>query len=203
MTTPFRQRVTCPECGCVHTVETALERWIRGHPSLKSADGIVRFDGDILLHRYLIATDKRGARDIQALMFIEAKAFGAVLTDCQRDTLSLWSQVLRNRRKNIHRGPRGRHATDHCPLATAYSHKFGRSIRLKLFGGHLLRLSHGDPPSSEWIEWDGKRISEDQLVLLLRFELDPDSLRPIDWRRRYSAFQNPELFARAAPCPTA
>jgi hypothetical protein len=60
-----------------------------------------------------------------------------------------------------------------------------------MFGGHLLQLSNDDPTTSE-LRWDLKhKISIEQLVKLLRFELDPDNpTMPIDWRRRYSDFEN-------------
>ncbi len=189
MTRTFKDSIHCPHCGRLHTVETALERWIRGQETMDSRRaGIVRFDLDILLHRYLIATDKKSSRDIQCLMFIEAKTFGAGLTLAQQDTLSLFNQVLRNRRRNIHREKQGRHATNHVPLANAFSYVKRKNVRLKLFGGHLLQMSGVDPETSKWLLWDCKPITMPILLGLLRFDIDPDSLRPIDWRRRYSSF---------------
>jgi len=199
MTRAFNGLVTCPQCGHIHTAETAFERWMRNEPQLDSRDvGIVRFDCDVLLHRYKRTEDKKSSRDLQCLMFVEVKTFSADVTLPQKDTLSLMAQVLRNRRQNKHHAKRGRHVADHNPLALAFSWLLGRSVRLRMFGGHLLQLSGADPVSSTALLWDHKSITVDQLLGLLRFDLDPDSLRDMDWRRRYSAFdQRPPLFDHA------
>jgi hypothetical protein len=175
---------------------------MRNDPRLESQDGIVRFDCDVLLHRYKFPCDKKSSRNIQCLMFLEVKTFGAEPTMAQRDTLSIMSQALRNRRRNIHRLKRGRHLDDHVPLALAFSWLLGRDVRLKMFGGHLLQLSADDPATSEWIAWDRRRIQPADLVALLRFELDPDSLNPIDWRRRYSTFEDEKIWDRTQPSQT-
>jgi len=189
MTRRFGNLVNCPHCGRSHTAETAVERWIRNCRELDSIQaGIARFDIDVLMHRYLTLRDKRGTRLVQAIMFLEIKTLGAELADAQQDTLGMLSQVLRNRRRNMYRDKRGRHLGDHSPLASAYSHMMGRRVRLRMFGGHLLRLSGTSPTDSDWMTWDNKRINVHQLIALLRFDLDPDTLRPIDWRRRSGAF---------------
>jgi hypothetical protein len=47
----------------------------------------------------------------------------------------------------------------------------------------------GDAPdTSKWLEWDWRPIGLSTLVELLALERDPDTMRPIDWRRRYSDF---------------
>lgn len=169
---------------------------MRDDPELDSQDaGIVRFDCDVLLHKYKVTVDKKSSRDLQCLMFVEVKTHSAPIDAPQRDTLSLMAQVVRNRRRNKHRDKRGRHCGDHDPLASAFSWLLGRNIRLRMFGGHLLRLSGSDPLDSERMTWDGKPITLQQLRALLRFELDPDSLQPIDWRRRYSSFEERTLFS--------
>jgi hypothetical protein len=166
---------------------------MRNHPDLDSGPsaGIVRFDIDILIHRYLMLNDKRGSREIQCLMFVEVKTYNAKPTTTQQDTLSLFSQVLRNRKTNMHRKRRGMHAEDHIAPTIAISRIRNKRVRLRMFGGHLLQLSNDDPTTSE-LRWDLKhKISIEQLVKLLRFELDPDNpTMPIDWRRRYSDFEN-------------
>lgn len=194
MTRAFGGHLDCPHCGASMTAETELEREIRNEPTVDSCRvGIVRFDLDILLHRYMFHTDKRGSRDIQAMMFIEVKTNGAVLTLAQRDTLSILSQCLRNRRRNINSDKKGLHLENHIPLAMAYSHVLRRKIALRLFGGHLLQLSGKGLKSSSIIMWDGKRIDVETFWKLIRFELDPDSLRKLDLRRRYSDFSQKEL----------
>jgi len=188
MTRQYSGLVHCPHCGRSHTEETAFERWMRNHHGLRSEDGIVRFDCDVLLHKYMMVSDKRSSRLIQCLMFIEVKTHSAGTTLAQRDTLSLFSQVLRNRRRNMHGDKKGLHATDHTPLTVAWSRLNKRNIRLRMFGGHLLQLSGTDPENSAHIAWDKKPIDLGMLVQLLRFEIDPDTLGVFDWRRRYSSF---------------
>ena len=189
MTRRFGGFINCPKCGHSHTNESALERWIRNDRQLDSiGSGIVRFDIDILLHRYNFSKDHKGARNVQAMMFIEAKTHGAELTPSQQGTLSALSQILRNRRANMHQDKLGRHASDHVPPATVVDPKRQTEHALYLYGGHLLRMSDVDPMQSEWMEWDNKPITADQLRSLLLFEIDPDTFRPIDWRRRSAAF---------------
>lgn len=73
-------------------------------------------------------------------------------------------------------------------MARAFSWLLGRAVGLRMFGGHLLQLSGADPVTSDRMQWDRKVITLEQLIGLLRFDLDPDSLAVMDWRRRYSAF---------------
>jgi len=150
----------------------------------------MRFDLDVLLHKYLTFDDKKGRRDIQCLMFVEVKTFGAEITKQQRDTLSLFSQVLRNRHVNINSNRKGRHALNHIPPCSCLSIFKGKMVTLRMFGGHLLTLERDDPENSNSILWDYKPISKEQLVQLLSFEIDPDSFRAMDWRRRYSDFRS-------------
>lgn len=188
MTRKFDGLVQCPECKAFHTAETPFERWMRDNEHLDSRiEGIVCFDCDVLLHKYKVAVDKKGSRDIQCLMFIEVKSHAGDVSESQRDTLGLFDQVLRNRHPNIHSQPR-RQVTDHEPLASCKSAKLKRIIKVRLYGGHLLQLQANTPEDSEWMMWDRKTIDVQQLLALLRFEIDPDRLRPIDWRRRSSCF---------------
>ena len=195
MTRAFRTLIMCPRCGAEHSAESAFERWMRDHPALGSREaGIVRFDCDVLLHKYARHVDKKSERTLQCVMFVEVKTFGADVTPAQRDTLSMFSQVLINRRRNRHAPRHGRHADDHIAPAVVTSLIQGGPVRLRLFGGHLLRLADADPVTSAWMRWNGAAITCDQLVSLLRFDLDPHTLRPIDWRRRYSSFETSYLW---------
>ena len=186
MTTPYREHTTCPHCGSTIDTETPFNRWMRANPRLDSIRaGFVRFDGDQILHRYMRPELPNGMRrEVQAIMVIEVKTFGAVLSPQQQDTLSLFSQVLRNRRDNMHQQKRGLHALDHTPLARAISRMHNREVRLRMFGAHLLRMEADSPETSKWIEWDHKRIDVPTLEALILFDLDPDTLTRMDWRPR-------------------
>ena len=185
LTRPFRQTIECEHCGKQTTNETAFQRWLRAHREFDSiAQGIVRFDADMILHRYKMVHDGRGSRDVQCLMFIEVKTFNAPVTKAQRDTLSLFSQFLRNRKPNMH-GPRtGRHASVTSP-PQAYSQLLDKWITVRTFGYHLLTFSGSCPADSGTIRWDTTEISQFDLVKLLKFERDPDHpFVAMDWRRR-------------------
>lgn len=185
MTRSMNARLECPTCRCQMSMESHFERWMRDHRLLRSEEGIVRFDLDVLLHRYMVKEDGIGKRDIQAMMFIEVKSFASDVTESQRDTIHLLNQVLRNRKPNINGDRNKWNAKDHVPLCKAFSTVKGREVALKLLGGHLLVFEGAGPDDSAWIEWDRKRISKQQLVKLLRFELDPDDPRILlDIRRR-------------------
>jgi hypothetical protein len=54
--------------------------------------------------------------------------------------------------------------------------------RVLFFGVHVLTLSHDRPDTSDWMEWDGRRITIKELIKLLRFELDPNKLTPFPTR---------------------
>ena len=184
MTRSYNERIRCPQCGHDHTTETAFERWMRNNNHLDSvSESIVRFDLDLLLHRYKSPVDGKGTREIQCMMFIEVKTFSAKISEAQKDTLGLLNQVLRNRKPNIHSKPRRQVSGQ---IRKAYSAMIKRDVALHLYGGHLLQLSGACPETSDRMIWDNQYVI-DQFCLteLLKFKRDPD--RPellIDLRRR-------------------
>lgn len=185
MTRQFNSRVRCQTCGSLTTEESPMERWIRNHRQLDSKNGIVRFDVDILLHRFKTFRDLKGIRDIEFMMFIEVKTFNADLNRSQRDTLGILNQVLRNRRANMHSEPR-RQIAGQPPKV--YSKAKQRDIPLRMLGGHLLQLSGSDPDDSKLMRWDYQEIDKQTLVDLMLFDRDPDNLSAskTDWMRRRS-----------------
>ena len=195
MTRQFNSRIRCQHCGNLTTEESPMERWIRNHPRLDSKNGVVRFDVDILLHRFKVTSDLKGEREIEFMMFIEVKTFGAELTRAQRDTLGLLNQTLRNRRKNNHSNPKRQ--SEGQPQKS-YSIAKQKEISLRLLGGHLLQMSGVDPDTSDWLKWDTKQITAEDLVDLMLFDRDPDNLtaRKEDWLRRRS-----KPFSRYVPAP--
>ena len=186
MTRTFNEHIRCERCGFQQTAETDFERWMRNHSQLNSRHGIVRFDLDVLLHRYKVIDDGKGSRDIQCLMFIEVKTYMATPSPCQRDTLSMFNQVLRNGKPNVHSVPR--HHPVNRPVKV-YSHMLKRQVTLRMFGGHLLQMDGSSPENSSRMLWDNQDIDVQWLLELLRFERHPD--RPhlmLDHRRRSRAW---------------
>jgi hypothetical protein len=90
---------------------------------------------------------------------------------------------------------RGKLKPGHDPDARIiYSVMNGCKIQLICYGVHKLRLSGSAPDASQWITWDDKPINEQTLTLLLRFDIHPDSLRPMEHRRHKRADHTPTLF---------
>lgn len=98
-------------------------------------------------------------------------------------------QLISNRRSNRHQKIRRRQA-EGSPLEL-HSKLGGRKVRVKLYGVHLLQFSGTDPADSEFIWWDGKLISEETLIKLLRIDIDPDDFSEVDPRNHHK--QPPEL----------
>lgn len=183
MTRSFNEKIRCTQCGCEHTAETDFERWFRNNKNLDSKTaGIVRYDLDVLLHKYKNTSDRIGDRTIQCLMFIEVKTFFAEPSPAQSDSLFLFDQILRNRRPNINSGVRRQTQSQ---ITKAYSQMMKKDIALKMYGGHLLQMNASCPVSSTMILWDRKIINVEILEELLRFERNPDNFNSfLDDRRR-------------------
>ena len=176
MTKPFNQQFHCPNCNTWQSQESIFSRWIRNNPHLESADGYSVSDQDYWIHKY--KTDDRD-RQLQLMMMVEIKTLGGTVSAAQRDTLYLANQIMRNRRETPTRPLR--YQAGNAPL-TAYSTMLRRNIQVRIFGIHVLRFSGLGPTDSKWMIWDNREITESQLTGLLRFDIDPDTLRPLELR---------------------
>ncbi len=178
MTRAFYQTIHCPHCGQVITMETEFSRWVRNHPELDSKQGFAVTDQDVFWHQF---RTERG-RDFQLMMHIEIKTCGAKPTTSQQDTLGMVNQMTRNRRET---------PTKECYNQSgnaprqALSLMTGRWIWLRHYGVHLLRFSGLGPTDSATIWWDSSEIDKPTLVSILRFDLDPDTLKPMDFRSHH------------------
>lgn len=180
MTRPFNIKYQCHNCGCMTTAETGFGRWLRENKSLDSKEAaVVCNDVDYIVHKY----KTHEGRQVQCLMFVEVKTNGADMSPQQRDTQGLVYQFLNNRRQNIHKSKPLQ--VDGRPR-NAKSLMTGLMVDVRSFGVHLLQFEKTGPHDSEWIKWDRVDISEHQLVGLLRFDLDPDSLGPLDLRLHHA-----------------
>lgn len=173
MTRQFNQQVHCPNCNTWITHETSFGRWIRNNKELDSKIGYSVIDQDYWIHQY----KRHQSREFQCIMGIEIKTFGMELTDSQRDTLHIINQLMRNRRQVNLNYQAGSGTT-----ALGKSTLTGKNIILRAYGMHVLTFSHLGPYDSEWISWDKKRINIKILTKILRFDLDPDTLRKLDLR---------------------
>lgn len=183
MTRPCHTHIQCPICRSLITIETGFGRWIRERRDLGSVKiGLAVNDVDFSVHRY--KTDAWG-RDLQLFMEIEVKTHGAEPSKSQSDTLVLKDQLLNNRKNT----PTKINAKSQASYAIrrAYSLQHKKVITVWSFGCYLLQFEQIGPDDSQWIKWGKRRtiITEDQLAALLRFDLDPDTLQPLDLRSHH------------------
>lgn len=179
MTSSFRQKIQCTNCGIQITAETSFSRWIRERADLDSNGfGISVMDMDYIVHRYRTEL----GRKFQCIMVVEVKTHNAKMSDAQRDTAHVINQIMRNRKQTPTKNVQWQ--AGNGPL-TVYSIYTKSKVVLRAFGVHVVTFEKLGPDDSQWIKWDGKEISADQLAALLRFDLDPDTLNPMDWRRHH------------------
>lgn len=177
MTRPFNQTFHCPNCKTWHTSETLFGRWIRNNSDLESQYGYCVTDQDYWIHRF----KTYGNRAFQLLMLVEVKTNGASLTPAQTDTLHIINQFLRNRRST----PTKESGWQPGNVLNAYSTMNGAQVSVRAYGMHVLKFSGLGPDDSAEIWWDDNLICPEKLTQILRFDLDPDSLRPIDLRNHH------------------
>jgi len=60
------------------------------------------------------------------------------------------------------------------------------------YGVHKLRLSGPTPDQSDRITWDNKSIDTEQLIKVLRYDLSPDTLKPMENRSHKKRIQLPD-----------
>jgi hypothetical protein len=142
--------------------------------------------------RYGIRTSanrNRPDREVMYLMLVEIKTHGANLTPAQQDQLSIINQVIRTDPWKEQRVS-GRFIGGHDQnVRHVFSPMAKKQVRVISYGVHLLRMSGSTPTDSDWIGWDGKPISAEQLVNLLRFDLNPDTLRVEEHRNHKRVIQ--------------
>lgn len=187
MTIEFRQSTPCPNCGYDIPLETPFSQWIRERKDYDSKIGFVLMDKDLIVHRYMTNND----RTIPYIMCVEVKTKNREMDATQRDTFWTFSQLIRNRRIT----PTSKIPMQSNPHTLKIYSSFNlRYFHIRSFGGHVLRLSETTPDDSKTILWDEKKIDLDTLMKLLKFELNPDTLGPIDNRLHHKKENQPGLF---------
>jgi hypothetical protein len=127
--------------------------WTRGIDRLPSQIYSLT-DVDLVVHRHF-------PRNTQLLMLVEQKAFNAVVGFAQRDTLLILHQLLSVANGGWVRTQRGEQA------------------QVMYFGLHILTLSHRTPQTSQTILWNDFPVSLDELIRILRFDIDPRTVRKL------------------------
>ena len=182
MTTPFRRTARCPSCNYDIPLEDEISDWIRHHPQLRSGDGFTFMDKDLICHRFKTTH----GREFQCIMFIEFKILGRQLDDTQRDTMHITDQMFRTDRST----PTKKKRTHNGETPTrVWSVKSKKWVSVKAFGYHLVRMNGRTPDTSTQILWDKREITKEELVALLQFNLDPDTLRPLSWRIHHAKME--------------
>jgi hypothetical protein len=100
----------------------------------------------------------------------------------QMDTGFLIDQLMRNRRQTPTHTPSLQAGNSFTRIYSAYQKKY---VYVKAFGFHRLTFDNLGPNDSKSIKWDRREITPDQLTKLLCFDLDPDSLQPMDFRKHH------------------
>lgn len=197
MTTAWREVVPCPKCGNLVSTEPPIKAWIRTHKDLDSVGQCLCIgDCDLWVQRYgTRQTRTRGVdRDVQYLMLIEIKTHGKDLETPQRDLLHTVNQLLRTKPWKERRD-NGRFVPGHSQnQRSVYSVMAGKVVQVLCYGVHKWILSGTVVSDSEWMTWDDKPIDDDQLIQLLRFDLSPDTLRPMEHRVHKRVNDLPLLF---------
>lgn len=193
MTRPFNNRMHCPNCNCEMTMETALGRWLRGHPGLRSQDGTNIYDEDHFCDRRVVHRFKEnGDRSVQCYMNIEVKEYGAFPSAAQRSTFAILSGYIKNFTGNRHTR-RGAIKDIAGKRGKVWDPEFERLVQVRHYGYHLLQFEKTCPDDSAWIKWDYKEITTDELVQLLRFDIHPLTLMPLDARDHHKQKSFPLL----------
>ena len=170
MTKQFNATVHCPHCHRSHSQEQAFGRWMRGNPKLDAQkESFTALDIDFIVHRY--KTHK--GRSLQTMMFIEVKTNGAELSDSQRDTLTMLSQITKSPQVSDCK-------TSGEAAERVFSRMLGGKIDLKWLGVHVLTFSGLGPDDSDSIIWNKTEITKEQLTALLHADIDPITLGPIN-----------------------
>jgi hypothetical protein len=147
--------------------------WVRNHPNLPSYSmnhGRTVNDVDFLIHQYKTIVDGVGTREIQFMMHVETKSRGGIPDASQSDTLF-----------KEHKMKCGTNRIN------------GKQVRHH--GVSVLSMSGINPADSVSLSWgrfqgDSREITfltitESELISLLTFEKDPDTLLNIDLRRHH------------------
>jgi hypothetical protein len=163
-----------PTKSRVYGEDSPYLRWVRGNKNLPSRSGIAWIgvqDVDCLIHEFMTRVDRVGTRELQAFMFQEAKTRNGEPDSSQRDT---WWKIHR--------------------MMTGVGTLLLDCQTLWFYGVSVVSFSGTYPDDSDKIRWGRyddignirfRSITTEQLTLLNRFDLDPDTLKKIDYRRHH------------------
>lgn len=197
MTAGWRETVPCPHCGVPVSTEQPIKAWVRKHEDLDSKKHCLCIgDSDLWVQRYGTRRHHTGVdRSVMYLMLVEIKTHAGDLNQPQRDLLHIVNQLIRTKPWKEQRAD-GRFVAGHDQnVRLIYSVIAGKKTPIYCYGVHKLRISGATPDQSEWMTWDDRPIGWDQLPAVLRFDVDPDSLRKVEHRSHKQVVDVPALFS--------
>jgi hypothetical protein len=157
--------------------ETEFLKWLRLNKEIDSKiHRITANDVDVTLHKYKAHRDGMGGREVQLMMNVEVKTFGAVPNPNQAQTTFFQHQFLDNRRRLL------------------VDSKTGKKHSVWHFGYYVLVLDKDKPEDGCTVRWcvfldngnlSASRISTEELEAVLRFDLRPDTLQKLELRRHH------------------
>ncbi len=149
--------------------QTPFSMWCRANPQLDSLQCcLATQDIDWIWHQYKVKTDRVGTREINHILLIEEKSFGADLTISERDVMFQLDQILS--RTNTER------------VMTVRK----QWIDVRFWGYFKLRYSGATLPASDTVWWNKTIITLKQLEQILRFEINPRTFAARDDRRHHT-----------------
>lgn len=179
MTKAFQQQFHCPNCNTFHTAETSFGRWLRNNKQLDSRLGYNITDEDYTILKFV---RENSGREVEMMMEVEVKMMGSFPSPAQGDILHKKNQLIRNRKETPTKKLKLQAGTAPLKVYSVYQRRY---VQVRHFGVHLLQFSGLGPDDSESIKWDKKEISQEVLTQILRFDLDPDTLRPLTVERHH------------------
>lgn len=175
------------------------EVWQKTHPRLEGQDGFQFNDVDLWCFRWASCLGPTYPKDrtLKHLGLIELKTYGASPSRSQREVLQAIHQIAdrcRKRKKTWRGQPGGIYKN------LLFKTEAGRVNRydVRWWGVALAQMSGSTPANSETILWNGRKVTEDEYVDLLRFDRHWSTLVKRDDRRHRPAKSESSLFTLQA-----
>jgi hypothetical protein len=162
----------------VYGTDFAALQWLRSRPGLDSRRERLSIpDVDLVVHRYRDRTSKNPKYRVDNVMLLETKAHadGPQLgTFAEHDTFGLLNALWNSRVKHHSHGVIRSYPVNFC----------GERRRVRWWGVHVWAMSGDRPDNSREMWWDQvpSSISVDTLERLIKFEIDPFTFAPVDYR---------------------